>query len=254
MSELVKRLNESMSRIGNMCSEGRPPKMSIPARPEYDDDLFIIATIKSAIERIAELEASLADSNEALQVMGLKLAHAEGHSANTVGGPTPVMDAAPALSLMFTTALQIATEAHMGKVDKGGKPYILHCLRVMHRLDSDDLELCCIALLHDAIEDSNFTFADLVKRGMSNRVVRGVADMTKQKGATYDDYINNMGLDALLVKRSDLRDNSDITRLKGVEQKDVERLAKYSRAYRLVEALIANCSPEDARTAGESDS
>lgn len=47
-------------------------------------------------DRITKLEASLADSNEALQVMGLKLAHAEGHSANTVGGPTPVMDAAPA--------------------------------------------------------------------------------------------------------------------------------------------------------------
>ena len=45
-------------------------------------------------KRITELEASLADSNEALQVMGLKLAHAEGHSANTVGGPTP--GAAPA--------------------------------------------------------------------------------------------------------------------------------------------------------------
>jgi len=53
------------------------------------------ALILSA-RKCKELEASLADSNEALQVMGLKLAHAEGHSANTVGGPTPVMDAAPA--------------------------------------------------------------------------------------------------------------------------------------------------------------
>ena len=52
--------------------------------------------LEAQAKRITELEASLADAIEAQQVLGLKLAHAEGHSANTVGGPTPVMDAAPA--------------------------------------------------------------------------------------------------------------------------------------------------------------
>lgn len=67
MSELIERLRDVMTRIGNMCAEGRPPKMSIPARPDYDDDIIICESVKAGIaaleaqaKRIAELEARLA--------------------------------------------------------------------------------------------------------------------------------------------------------------------------------------------------
>lgn len=48
---LKERLERSMSMIGKMCSEGRPPKMSIPVE-WYDEDFFIITTIKDAIAQL----------------------------------------------------------------------------------------------------------------------------------------------------------------------------------------------------------
>lgn len=48
-NELIAKLYECRRMVGNMCSEGRPPKMSIPARPEVDEDLVICRTISEAI-------------------------------------------------------------------------------------------------------------------------------------------------------------------------------------------------------------
>lgn len=53
LETLIAKLQECQSRIGNMCSEGRPPKMSIPARPDYDDDLVICQTIRDTIAALS---------------------------------------------------------------------------------------------------------------------------------------------------------------------------------------------------------
>lgn len=52
LEELKRNLKECQSMIGSMCAEGRPPKMSIPARPHYDEDIFICETIKRAVARL----------------------------------------------------------------------------------------------------------------------------------------------------------------------------------------------------------
>lgn len=62
---------------------------------------------------------------------------------------------------MLSKMLVIATNAHAGQFDKGGKPYILHCLAVMNLLDSSDEELLCIAVGHDVIEDTAITYQEL---------------------------------------------------------------------------------------------
>lgn len=62
---------------------------------------------------------------------------------------------------MLGTMLVIATNAHAGQFDRGGAPYILHPLKVMHYLKSDDEELMCMALGHDVIEDTPVTYKDL---------------------------------------------------------------------------------------------
>lgn len=116
-----------------------------------------------------------------------------------------------------------------GKFDKGGKPYFLHCLRVMQNLNSDDDELMSIAVGHDLIEDTNVTYADLWDMGFSPRIICGIEALTKQRGETAEEYLTKVkgNRDAVLVKLADLRDNSDIRRLKGVTEKDVERMKKY---------------------------
>lgn len=141
---------------------------------------------------------------------------------------------------MLGNMLVLATTAHAGQFDRGGKPYILHPLTVMQYLDSTDEELQCIALGHDVIEDTKVTYADLRAAGMSERVVVGIAALTKQPGQTYDEYKENVfeNKDAMLVKMADLRHNTDIRRLKGVTEKDLDRMAKYQRFYMEIQGRL----------------
>jgi (p)ppGpp synthase/HD superfamily hydrolase len=130
---------------------------------------------------------------------------------------------------MLAKMLVIATNAHNGQFDKGGAPYILHPLKVMHYLKTDDEELQCIALGHDVIEDTKVTYQDLRDAGISERVIAGIGALTKLPGQTLEEYkagiFNN--IDAVQVKLCDLRHNMDPRRLKGVTEKDLARGAKY---------------------------
>jgi len=141
---------------------------------------------------------------------------------------------------MLSKAIHIATNAHHGQFDKGGKPYILHCFRVMNYLDSDDEELQCMCLLHDVAEDTKITFQDMRDAGMSDRVITALRLVTKMPGQTYEEYKDGVtsNLDAMKVKKADLTDNSDIRRLKGISEKDIERTVKYQRFYLEIEAKL----------------
>jgi (p)ppGpp synthase/HD superfamily hydrolase len=134
---------------------------------------------------------------------------------------------------MLSKMLVLATNSHAGQTDKAGKPYILHCLKVMHYLKSEDEELMCIALGHDIIEDTKVTYVDLWSQGYSARIIEGIRALTKQRGQTYDEYKHQVfaNKDAMRVKMCDLRHNSDIRRLKGITEKDVARIAKYHQFY-----------------------
>lgn len=140
---------------------------------------------------------------------------------------------------MLSAAITLAAKKFDGVFDKGGQPYILHCLKVMHYLKTDDLELQCIAVLHDVIEDCGFTVNDFQALGFSDRVIDGVVAMTKFDGYGEQEYLDQIleNADAIRVKLADLRHNSDIRRLKGLRPKDFERLEKYHRMFvRLKEA------------------
>lgn len=141
---------------------------------------------------------------------------------------------------MFDRAVFIAAREHLGVRDKGGHAYILHSMRIAMRLNTNDEELMSIAILHDVIEDSKLSFEDLKAEGFTDRVIEALRLLTRRKGVSYDDYIDEMrgNRDALIVKREDLRDNSDITRLKGVSEKDFERMNKYIRSFAKVEAYL----------------
>jgi len=141
---------------------------------------------------------------------------------------------------MLGTMLLLATNAHAGQFDRGGKPYILHPLRVMSFLKEDDEELQCIALGHDVIEDTKTTWADLEAAGMSARVIAGIRALTKMPGQSYDEYkeVVFANQDAMKVKLCDLRHNTDIRRLKGIRDKDIERMVKYQKFYLEIQARL----------------
>lgn len=139
---------------------------------------------------------------------------------------------------MLNKAIEIATRAHAGQVDKAGEPYILHPLRVMLTRETE-LERIC-AVLHDVIEDTNITFDDLRNEGFSENVITILDCLTKRDGENYDAFINRVlkNETACRVKLADLCDNMDLTRIHNPTEKDKERVQKYNKASeRILDAL-----------------
>jgi guanosine-3',5'-bis(diphosphate) 3'-pyrophosphohydrolase len=142
---------------------------------------------------------------------------------------------------MLNKMLVLATNRHAGQFDKGGNPYILHPLKVMYYLKSNDEELQCIALAHDLVEDTDTSYEELRELGFSERIIQGITALTKQRGETYDQYKDRVksNPDAVKVKMADLRHNTDIRRLKGVTEKDFARIEKYQKFYLELQLLSA---------------
>ena len=134
-------------------------------------------------------------------------------------------------------AISIATAAHEGQFDKGGKPYILHPLHIMNEL-MFDTQLAIIAVLHDVVEGSSYSFDELVIDGFSDRVLAALILLSHDENEDYlQDYIPKVctNYDAIRVKRKDLEHNCDITRLKEINDKDIIRLKKYHTAFSMLD-------------------
>ena len=129
-------------------------------------------------------------------------------------------------------AISITAKAFENKLDKGGSPYILHCLRVMNNTIGDEC-VKCASVMHDLVEDTDYTISYLKDLGFSTRTCEIVRVLTHLQKDSYDDYIKIISIDkdATQIKLRDLEDNSNITRLKGLRKKDFDRLEKYHRAY-----------------------
>jgi (p)ppGpp synthase/HD superfamily hydrolase len=141
--------------------------------------------------------------------------------------------------------LHLVATKFEGIYDLGGNPYMLHCVRVMQNLNSDDEELNCIALGHDLIEDTDITYDDILSM-FGRRVAEGILCLTKYPGMSYEQYlfIVMSNVDAILVKLADLKDNSDITRTRvNFTQKDADRLTKYHKAYVMLSAKLKELRP-----------
>ena len=145
---------------------------------------------------------------------------------------------------MLNKAIEIAAKAHDGQLDKGGRAYILHPLRVMLNCESETAQIC--AVLHDVVEDTPVTFGDLKDAGFTDEVLAVLDCLTKREGETYDEFIGRIlpNETACRVKLADLADNMDLTRIKNPSEKDKARVQKYKRAAeRISEALMSTIPP-----------
>jgi (p)ppGpp synthase/HD superfamily hydrolase len=131
-------------------------------------------------------------------------------------------------------AIAIAVEAHQGQTDKAGAPYILHPLRVMFSLGTTEERIA--GVLHDVVEDSDWTFEALAREGFSSSIVEALKAVTKKEREDYCDFVRRTSQNAIgaKVKLADLTDNSDMSRIKGPTETDFKRLEKYRRAIRLL--------------------
>lgn len=134
---------------------------------------------------------------------------------------------------MLNKAIEIATKAHEGQVDKAGKPYIGHPLCVMNMGVTDDEKI--VGVLHDVVEDSDWTFEQLATEGFSVEVIEALRCVTKlSESESYNKFIERIKANPLAakVKLNDLTDNMDVRRLAYISEKDVKRLRKYLKAYK----------------------
>lgn len=129
-------------------------------------------------------------------------------------------------------AIAITSEAFKNTIDKSGEPYILHCLRVMNNVKGDEC-VKCAAIMHDLIEDTNYTLHDLWSLGFTEKTISIVQLLTHLKEDNYEEYIKKISTskEASEIKLKDLEDNSNITRLKGLTKKDFDRIEKYHKAF-----------------------
>ena len=130
-------------------------------------------------------------------------------------------------------AIEIATEAHKGQFDKAGNEYIGHPLRVMEMGMNEEEKI--VGVLHDLIEDTDWTFEMLEAEGFAPEIIAALKCVTKlSENENYDAFIERVRKNPLAttVKINDLTDNMDIRRLPYLSDKDVKRLKKYLKAYK----------------------
>ncbi len=131
-------------------------------------------------------------------------------------------------------ARAIAESAHAGQVDKAGADYITHPLRVCDAVIGEDAKI--VAVLHDVVEDSDWTLDGLREEGFSDAVVDAVDALTHRADEDYFDAVRRARDNDLArtVKLADLDDNSDRTRLGTVTEDDERRLRKYAEARAII--------------------
>ena len=131
-------------------------------------------------------------------------------------------------------ALRLCFEAHKDQLDKSGLPYVFHPFHLAEQMDTE--ETVCVALLHDVVEDTDYTLEDLIAMGFPKPVTDALALMTHDENVPYLDYVSKLKDNpvARQVKLADLKHNSDLTRLDRIDEKALERVEKYRKAMELL--------------------
>ena len=131
-------------------------------------------------------------------------------------------------------AVSIAARAHREQKDKAGAPYLLHPLRMMMRMTSEAAMMA--AVLHDVVEDTDWTLERLREEGFPGEVLEAVDCLTHREGESYQEFVERVRANPIAsqVKIADLEDNMNIRRIRQLGAKDLERLEKYHRAWYLL--------------------
>ena len=131
-------------------------------------------------------------------------------------------------------ALKLCFDAHKDQVDKSGMPYVFHPFHVAEQMHTE--ETVVVALLHDVVEDTDYTIDDLRTMGFPEAITDALALMTHAKGEPYMEYVARLRDNPIArsVKLADLQHNSDLSRLNNLDEKAMKRIEKYRQAIALL--------------------
>ena len=133
-------------------------------------------------------------------------------------------------------ALKLCFEAHKEQTDKTGMPYVFHPFHLAEQMTEE--HSCVCALLHDVVEDTDYTFEDLEAMGFPEEVIDALKLLTHDPEVPYMDYVAVIANNpiAKAVKVADLRHNSDLSRMDDsqIDEWAIKRTEKYKTALKLL--------------------
>ena len=131
-------------------------------------------------------------------------------------------------------ALKLCFDAHKEQVDKTGMPYVFHPFHLAEQMEDEDTTI--VALLHDVVEDSDYTLEDLKAMGFKDCVIEAISVMTHDEAVPYEEYILKIKENpiAKIVKLADLKHNSDLARLDKITLRDIKSNRKYKEAIKVL--------------------
>lgn len=150
---------------------------------------------------------------------------------------------------MTKKAMKICFEAHKDQKDKGGLPYVFHPFHVAESMIDEDSTV--VALLHNVVEDSDYTIDDLKEMGFNDEVLEALWLLTHKEGEDYYRYIKRVRRNELakFVKLADLKHNSDLSRLDyQPDNEDLNRYAKYKTSIYMLEGRVFSLQTQSERT------
>ena len=133
-------------------------------------------------------------------------------------------------------AMKIAYDAHKDQTDLSGVPYVFHPYHLAEQMDDEKSTI--IALLHDVVEDSRYSFDDLAIFGFDRDIINTLKLLTRDKSETYEDYIKKLASDpyAVKIKTADLIHNSDPTRCNHNTPKTEKLKQRYKTALKYLQS------------------
>ncbi|MBQ8663250.1 MAG: GTP pyrophosphokinase [Eubacterium sp.] len=132
-------------------------------------------------------------------------------------------------------ALKLCFEAHKEQLDKSGLPYVFHPFHLAEQMQDETTTI--VALLHDVVEDTDYTFEDLEAMGFGEDVMEALKLLTHDDAVPYMEYVALLKNNpiARAVKLADLSHNSDPTRLEAMDEWAIKRAEKYKAAIEFLE-------------------
>lgn len=132
-------------------------------------------------------------------------------------------------------ALKLCFAAHKEQLDKCGIPYVFHPFHLAEQMQTEETTI--VALLHDVVEDTDYTLEDIAAMGFDPVITDALALLTHDEAVPYMDYVRAIKDNpvAKAVKLADLKHNSDLSRLDIVDEKALARREKYLKALELLE-------------------
>lgn len=143
---------------------------------------------------------------------------------------------------MTKKALRLCFDAHRDQMDKSGSPYVFHPFHLAEQMDTE--ETTVVALLHDVVEDSDYTLEDLKEMGYPASIIDALRLMTHDPSVPYMEYVKAISTNPIAskVKMADLQHNSDLTRLDKIDAKALARVEKYAAAIKLLESVACEAT------------